>query len=170
MGPLQESGRIHCNANLSHSIIRAPGHNQKAPSTSTTGSSAADSLEFEDDDDDEWVAPELFTPQQEYGAAAPALDPALGESQATVRREASDSSQHPTADPEKRRKKSRKQASSNAQPLEQFPFPATAGDEEEYVKSPGKRVPQMRTAKARDGGRTQSGGVRGVPADDLDDF
>ena len=34
----------------------------------------------------------------------------------------------------------------------------------------GKRVPQMRTAKARDGGRTQSGGIKGVLMDDADDF
>jgi hypothetical protein len=31
---------------------------------------------------------------------------------------------------------------------------------------PEKRLPQMRTATARDGGRTKSGGVRGVPFDD----
>ena len=54
---------------------------------------------------------------------------------------------------------------------EQYPFPASYGDaeEQEQPRSPGKRVPQMRTQKARDGGRTQSGGVRGIPADDIED-
>ena len=50
----------------------------------------------------------------------------------------------------------------------------TAGDDDNeealLPRPPARRVPQMRTAKARDGGRTQSGGVRGVPADDLDDL
>ena len=66
--------------------------------------------------------------------------------------------------------------SSSGGDQQQYPFPATTspGDEEEEVliigRGPGKGLPQMRTAKARDGGRTQSGGVRGVPTDDGDDF
>ncbi|KAI0757764.1 peptidase family C54-domain-containing protein [Daedaleopsis nitida] len=60
----------------------------------------------------------------------------------------------------------------------QYPFPAASADpdEEEAEMVPeqqrpqGKRVPQMRTAKARDGGRTQSGGIKGVLVDDGDDF
>lgn len=62
---------------------------------------------------------------------------------------------------------------SSSQDQQQYPFPATApGDEEDIPigRSMGKGIPQMRTAKARDGGRTQSGGVRGVPTDDGDDF
>ena len=64
---------------------------------------------------------------------------------------------------------------SNSSGRVQYPFPASSAgadeNEEEAMmaRPPARRVPQMRTAKARDGGRTQSGGVRGVPADDLDD-
>ena len=57
----------------------------------------------------------------------------------------------------------------------QYPFPAADPEEEEpepppQMQAQGKRVPQMRTAKARDGGRTQSGGIKGVLMDDADDF
>ncbi|KAI0089801.1 peptidase family C54-domain-containing protein [Irpex rosettiformis] len=154
-------------AKISFKNIRAPGHMQKAPSTSTTGSSAPDSLDFEDEEDEEWLAPEVFTPQPEYGMSTPVIEPpTLDESQLTVTREASDNS-HGEGDLEKRKRKSKKKGKDIA-PV-QFPFPATAGEEEE-PKNAGKRVPQMRTQKARDGGRTQSGGVRGIPTDDFDDF
>ena len=82
--------------------------------------------------------------------------------------------------------KSRKQGSSGSgsgfsktprqQDAQQFPFPAADPEEEEpellqvNPLAQGKRVPQMRTAKARDGGRTQSGGIKGVLMDDADDF
>ena len=152
---------------ISFKNVRAPGHMQKAPSTSTTGSSATDSLDFEDEEDEEWLAPEVFTPQPEYGMPTPVIEPpTLDESQLTVTREASDNSPG-DADLEKRKRKSKKKGK-DAAPV-QFPFPATAGEEEE-PKNTGKRVPQMRTQKARDGGRTQSGGVRGIPTDDFDDF
>ena len=62
----------------------------------------------------------------------------------------------------------------------QYPFPAADPEDEEYPslappsqqqqQAQGKRVPQMRTAKARDGGRTQSGGIKGILMDDADDF
>lgn len=143
--------------------IRAPGRLEKQASTSTTGSSQADSLSFDDEDDEEWGAPE-FTPQ-----AAPGAGPEAGEllaSQATIVREASEGSSV-GAEPGRQRKKKKRPA--KAPPPEQYPFPATNADEDEPARSPGKRVPQMRTQKARDGGRTQSGGVRGIPADDIDD-
>ncbi|KAI0697475.1 hypothetical protein BC835DRAFT_1413706 [Cytidiella melzeri] len=152
---------------ISFTNIRAPGHMQKAPSTSTTGSSVPDSLDFEDEEDEEWLAPEVFTPQPDYGMPTPVIEPPmLEESQVTLTREFNNNSPS-EADSEKRKRKSKKKGK-NTVP-EQFPFPATAGEEEE-LKNAGKRVPQMRTAKARDGGRTQSGGVRGIPTDDVDDF
>ena len=64
----------------------------------------------------------------------------------------------------------------------QYPFPAADPEDEEFPpvlsqqqqiqqqQAQGKRVPQMRTAKARDGGRTQSGGIKGILMDDADDF
>lgn len=69
------------------------------------------------------------------------------------------------------------------QPQEHYPFPVTpaAGGEEEDIcdlseeqsyeevlSSTGLRgTPRMHTARARDGGRTQSGGVKGILAEDL---
>lgn len=53
----------------------------------------------------------------------------------------------------------------------QYPFPATH-PEEDFTRqaSPNSgRVPKMRTAVARDGGRTQSGGIKGLIPDDTDD-
>ena len=43
------------------------------------------------------------------------------------------------------------------------PGAAGAGADEEG-SDPSRRIPQMSTARARDGGRTQSGGVKGVIA------
>jgi cysteine protease ATG4 len=66
-----------------------------------------------------------------------------------------------------------------SQASQHFPFPSSTNDElsdgDEHGGTskpvPGKRVPQMRTTKARDGGRTQSGGVKGIlVAEDGDDF
>lgn len=164
-------------AKTSFTDIRAPGHLQKTPSSSTTASSNPDSLDFDDEDDEEWVAPELFTPQEdEYNVKTPVIDPpALVASQATITRETSESSQSEAATPEKRRKKSssssKRRTARKPTPPQQFPFPATQDeDEDDTPRSPSKRVPQMRTAVARDGGRTQSGGIRGVPTSDTDDF
>ena len=67
---------------------------------------------------------------------------------------------------DKKRKKAKKKKAKVPPPPEQYPFPATHDEADE----PPRRVPQMRTAKARDGGRTQSGGVRGIPADDIEDI
>ncbi|THH00355.1 hypothetical protein EW026_g2186 [Hermanssonia centrifuga] len=148
--------------------IHAPGRMQKTPSTSTTSSasSGADSLNFDDEDDEEWVAPDnVLTPQQEYVAPSPVYSPAMVDSQSTIAmRRASEN-----ADADKPRRKSMTKKKSSKVSTQQYPFPATPG-EDDASKSPQRRVLQMRTAKARDGGRTQSGGVRGVPVEDLDDF
>lgn len=146
--------------------IRAPGRLEKQSSTSTTGSSQADSLSFDDEDDEEWVAPE-YTPQPEqYTVPSMLADPPdVLDSQATIVREPSEGS---NSEPGRQRKKT-KRRTTRPPPPEQYPFPATHDEVEEPVRTPSKRVPQMRTQKARDGGRTQSGGVRGIPADDIDD-
>jgi len=47
-----------------------------------------------------------------------------------------------------------------------FPFPSSS-----YKEDEGRRVPQMSTTRGRDGGRTQSGGVKGIlTTEDGDDF
>lgn len=123
-------------------------------------------------------------PQPQTQAQQPFLQaPPMTESRSTssvISRQSSSGSSKP-----RERRKPKKSTSSSAhtvmrsrsqsQDQQQYPFPASsnAGDEEEEVpvaRNAGKGVPQMRTAKARDGGRTQSGGVRGVPTDDWDDF
>lgn len=146
--------------------LRAPGQIEKQSSTSTAGSSQAGSLSFDDEDDEEWVAPE-YTSQPEAGPSSPLVEPPdLLNSQATITRETSESS---NSEPDKHRKKTKKKTVKP--PPEQYPFPASTDEVEELApRSPSKRIPQMRTQKARDGGRTQSGGVRGIPADDIDDF
>lgn len=147
------------------SDIRAPGQIEKQSSTSTTGSSQADSLSFDDEDDEEWIATD-YTREPEQDASSPLIDPPdLLNSQATIIRETSESS---SSEPSRHRRKTKKKTAKPA-PV-QYPFPASTDEVEEAPRSPSKRVPQMRTAKARDGGRTQSGGVRGIPADDIDDF
>lgn len=148
------------------SDIRAPGHLEKQPSTSTTGSSHTDSLSFDDEDDEEWEAPE-HTSRPDYSASSALRDPPeLLDSQATITRETSESS---TSDPGRAHRKKTKKKHTKPK-IEQYPFPATYHDASEEPTTPiERRIPQMRTQKARDGGRTQSGGVRGIPADDLDD-
>lgn len=149
--------------------IIPPGMIQKSASTSTTGStsSGVESLSFDDEDEVEWVGHDVMTPQQEYNTSSPEFEHTLAESQATINMRASEDSGVSHEHVKHKRKSTKKKSSAKAPP-QQYPFPATPGEEES--KSPPRRVPQMRTAKARDGGRTQSGGVRGVPADDIDDF
>lgn len=148
------------------SELRAPGHLEKQASTSTTGSSQADSLSFDDEDDEEWEASE-FAPHP--GRSAPSTlrePPELLDSQATIMREISESS---SSDPGRSPRKKTKKKSAKPK-IEQYPFPATYHDASDELAAPSdRRIPQMRTQKARDGGRTQSGGVRGIPADDLDE-
>ncbi|KAI0056521.1 hypothetical protein BV25DRAFT_1572624 [Artomyces pyxidatus] len=116
-----------------------------------------------DDDDEEWVDPSVPTPQAQSPTEVSAPPMAKSPSQGSA---ASGG----------KGKKARKAARKTGVPLvkvpsppaqEHFPFPSSNGAEPEEKK----RVPQMSTARARDGGRTQSGGVKGVPTtDDGDDF
>ncbi|KAI8983166.1 peptidase family C54-domain-containing protein [Trametes punicea] len=114
------------------------------------------------------------------------IPPAIAQARST----SSTTSKGTTGSSEKTRRKSKKSSSKTPRPSShhqeaqaqqvQYPFPAAYPGEEaeaELASPPqppppgqGKRVPQMRTAKARDGGRTQSGGVKGVLVDDADDF
>lgn len=155
--------------------------------------SSQDSLSFDDEDDEEWEDPAEFpTPQMPsepnpvHIRASPShieAPPVLAPSRST----SSTTSKGTTASTDKARRKAKKTSGSVKTPRAippqqeaqvQYPFPATYPGEEETDVPPsppdpqgqGKRVPQMRTAKARDGGRTQSGGVKGILMDDVDDF
>jgi len=114
-------------------------------------------------DDDDWVDPVSPTPP-----LVPSKPPTP-----VSRKDKSGSSSG--------RKKAKKSSSSKEVPIidapsasQHFPFPSSTNDEISDAgaasgdkSDTGKRVPQMRTTKARDGGRTQSGGVRGIfPTDD----
>ncbi|CCL99974.1 uncharacterized protein FIBRA_01999 [Fibroporia radiculosa] len=141
-----------------------------------------DPIDFDDEEDEEWMDPAPYPPTTPDVESAPPLIPHQQLQAPPIAVSNSTDSTLSTASTGsgKKRKKSRKGTLKNkasppqAQTPVQFPFPATSPAEELPVEvaagnSGSKRVPQMRTAKARDGGRTQSGGVRGVPADDIDD-
>jgi cysteine protease ATG4 len=58
-----------------------------------------------------------------------------------------------------------------SQQQEHYPFPVTPVDDpslspQDRARSPSTRGKRMHTARARDGGRTQSGGVKGILTDD----
>lgn len=147
-------------------------------------------ISFDDEEDEEWGDPAEYpegegdsTPsvvRSEQQVQAPPMAPSLSTS----------STMSTGTTGSKKRKKTKKGTREKQVPVPvpmpppvQFPFPATSPDDEgsphesedyearerQTTETGNKRVPQMRTAKARDGGRTQSGGVRGVPADDFDD-
>lgn len=146
-------------------------------------------ISFDDEEDEEWGDPAEY-PEGE-GESAPSV--VRGQIQAPPMAPSLSTSSTGTTG-SKKRKKTKKSSNSREKqvpvpvpvpmPPVQFPFPATSPDDEGSPREPedyearerqttetgNKRVPQMRTAKARDGGRTQSGGVRGVPTDDFDDF
>ncbi|KAI0329156.1 hypothetical protein GY45DRAFT_918401 [Cubamyces sp. BRFM 1775] len=126
--------------------------------------------------------PESASPPPSGRAPVP-VPPSISHERST----SSVASKATTASTEKVRRKSKKGSSSSAKTPRsaphqeaqvQYPFPATHPAEEVETEAgappqpqaQGKRVPQMRTAKARDGGRTQSGGVKGILVDDGDDF
>ncbi|KAI0770923.1 peptidase family C54-domain-containing protein [Trametes elegans] len=158
--------------------------------------STQDSLSFDDEDDEEWEDPQEFpTPHLPSDLepvhiphARSQTDPEAPSAIAQARSTDSVASRATSGSTEKARRKHRKAASGPAKTPRagppaaeaqvQYPFPAAyPGEEGEAPPSSppqahaqGKRVPQMRTAKARDGGRTQSGGVKGVLVDDADDF
>lgn len=140
--------------------------------------SSVDGLEFDDEEDEEeWVDP-MSSPIEE---APPQPPPPPAKVQAPTMmpsRSTSSTSVTEVGASSKQRKKSKRSSPALKTPVpssqQQYPFPASVPDEDlaqpDVAGRSSKRMPQMRTAKARDGGRTQSGGVRGVPTDDTDDF
>jgi cysteine protease ATG4 len=100
------------------------------------------SSESTDLDDEEWVDPTLIPPTP-LETAPPAFPPPI------IAKTKSSSSA-----------KSRKRKEARAH----VPFPSSVA--EGVQEDRPRRIPQMSTARGRDGGRTQSGGVKGVIAPD----
>jgi cysteine protease ATG4 len=94
------------------------------------------------DDDDDWVDPAAPSPKSKRGKKArnSPSTPTAASSVPVVKTPVRPTQQH-------------------------FPFPSSSHADDE-----GRRVPQMSTARGRDGGRTQSGGVKGILTEDGDDF
>ncbi|THH26852.1 hypothetical protein EUX98_g7341 [Antrodiella citrinella] len=158
--------------------------------------SSGTSLDFDDEEDEEWADPGILpqTPSPAWSTPSPPQDPPSQShlhASPMMKSRSVDSTISLDSDPGSinvKRRKSKKSSSSqgtisrshsrreqgSTQSHEQYPFPSDPADDDApkaaSSNAEGKRVPQMRTAKARDGGRTQSGGVRGVPTDDFDDF
>ncbi|KDQ51386.1 hypothetical protein JAAARDRAFT_199213 [Jaapia argillacea MUCL 33604] len=114
-------------------------------------------------EDDDWVDPSIPTPIAEP-SPPPVQDPSPPE-------EHHRKSKSKDSGERKHGKKSRKAPTHSSYPSEQqhYPFPVTVEDPEDSVVSArgtnSKRIPQMHSVKARDGGRTQSGGVKGAPTE-----
>ena len=160
--------------------IDAPERMKRAASNQST----QDSLSFDDEDDEEWAdPPEFSNPHLPLADSAPVTGMSSPESPPAVAPSRSASSATSKGSGKTTRRKTKKSSGSTKTPRPaphqeaqmQYPFPAADPEEEEpepppQMQAQGKRVPQMRTAKARDGGRTQSGGIKGVLMDDADDF
>ncbi|KAK7688333.1 hypothetical protein QCA50_008705 [Cerrena zonata] len=160
---------------------------------SISGRDEGNSLSFDDEEDEEWLdtsetpqtplptwtAPSVAQHQQRHHAVPLS---ASRSSSSSISRESSASAE--SAPPRERRRTKKSTSSGHTitrtssshhsqlpsqsqQP--QYPFPATHPEEDLARQATPNRVPKMRTAVARDGGRTQSGGVRGLIPDDTDD-
>ena len=147
----------------------------------------------EGDIEDDWVDSGLITPPSVLSSSKSEVEVTKAESANTEEGTSSKSksksgSKHRDKDKDKERQQTKSKSrrlhtTSKTVPIvetttaatiaQHYPFPSsTTGEvETEDDKEGGRRIPQMRTTKARDGGRTQSGGVRGVLlTDDGDDF
>jgi len=145
------------------------------------------------DIEDDWVDSGLTTPPSALSSSRLEVEVMKTESATSEERVRSKSksksgSKHRDRDKERRSSKSKSKrldTTSKTVPIvetttavtvaQHYPFPSstTGGVETDDDKKEdgGRRIPQMRTTKARDGGRTQSGGVRGILlTGDGDDF
>jgi len=138
-----------------------------------------DDDEDEDEDDDDWVDPSAPTPiEKPHRVQAPAMSH-------TKSNGSTSSSGSGSKSKSKDKKAGKKKLGTT--PIMQtpelpghFPFPSSVEDDElqqqqQLDQSPDITEngikPRMHTARARDGGRTQSGGVKGVlTADDNENF
>ncbi|KAN0134671.1 hypothetical protein V8E53_007456 [Lactarius tabidus] len=112
-------------------------HNMKPTAVDFSRTISSDSTDL---DDEEWVDPTPIPPTP-LETAPPAFPPPI------IAKTKSSSSA-----------KSRKRKEARAH----VPFPSSV--QEDVQEDRPRRVPQMSTARGRDGGRTQSGGVKGVIA------
>ena len=147
----------------------------------------------EGDIEDDWVDSGLITPPSILSSGKSEVEvmkvePATSEG-AGSKSKSKSGSKHRHRDKDKERQPSKSKSrrpdtTSKTVPIvetttavttaQHYPFPSSTTGEVETESDKGdtgRRIPQMRTTKARDGGRTQSGGVRGVLlTDDGDDF
>jgi cysteine protease ATG4 len=129
-----------------------------------------DDDEDDDDDDDDWVDPSMPTPvEKPYHIRAPAM--------VHTKSNGSTSSAGSETKSKSQGKKSGKKKPEVSQPPAHFPFPSSIEDTPQHQRDQPPETPEhgikqrMHTARARDGGRTQSGGVKGVlTAEDGENF
>jgi len=148
----------------------------------------------EGDIEDDWVDSGLITPPSVVSSGRSEVEvmrveSATSEEGASSKSKSKSGSKHRHRDKDKERQPSksksrRSDTTSKTVPIvetttavtiaQHYPFPSSTTGEVETEpdkEDTWRRIPQMRTTKARDGGRTQSGGVRGILlTDDGDDF
>jgi len=146
----------------------------------------------EGDIEDDWVDSGLITPPSVLSSSKSEVEVMKAESAtsegARSKSKSKSGSKHRDRDKERQPSKSKSrrpdttsktvpivESTTTATIAQHYPFPSsTTGEvetEDDKKENGGRRIPQMRTTKARDGGRTQSGGVRGILlVDDGDDF
>lgn len=144
------------------------------------------------DIEDDWVDSGLVTPPSVLSSGKSEVEVmkaefVTSEEGATSKSKSKSGSKHRDRDKERQNSKSksrRPDITSKTVPIvetttatiaQHYPFPSSitgeAETEDDTTGDGGRWIPQMRTTKARDGGRTQSGGVKGILlTDDGDDF
>lgn len=145
----------------------------------------------EGDIEDDWVDSGLITPPSVFSSSRSEVEETkpesvMGEEGVTSKSKSKSRSKHRDRERHSSKSKSKRpDIASKTVPIvetttaatigQHYPFPSsTTGEaetEDDRKGDDGRRIPQMRTTKARDGGRTQSGGVKGILlTDDGDDF
>jgi cysteine protease ATG4 len=145
----------------------------------------------EGDIEDDWVDSGLITPPSVVSSSKSEVEvmkaeSVTGEEGSKSKSKSKSGSKHRDRESRSSKSKSRRpditsktvpivETTTAATTAQHYPFPSSTTGEVEMggdrKEDDGRRIPQMRTTKARDGGRTQSGGVRGVLlTDDGDDF
>ena len=134
------------------------------------------------DIEDDWVDSGLLTPPSVLSSNKSEVEVVKAESVTSEEGETSKSksksvSKHKDKERKPSKSKSKRpevtsktapivETTTTATTAQHYPFPSSVtGDaetEDDKQGDDGRRIPQMRTTKARDGGRTQSGGVKGI--------